>query len=57
MEAALSRGNHDAGQKIVLGKGCIIVRTNIDGKEAAQAMAPYMDMELGNVKDLGKRDV
>lgn len=56
METALSRGGYDAGQKIVLGKGCIVVQTNIDGKEAAQTMAPYMDTELGEVKDNGGRN-
>ena len=49
IEATLSQGNYGQDQKIVLGKGCIVVQTNIDGKEAAQTMAPYMDTELGNV--------
>ncbi|MBS5088671.1 MAG: phage tail tape measure protein [Clostridiaceae bacterium] len=56
METALSQGGYDAGQKIVLGKGCIIVQTNIEGKEAARTLAPYMDTELGDVKEVGGRN-
>ena len=56
METALGQGGYDAGQKIVLGKGCIIVQTNIEGKEAARTLAPYMDTELGDVKEVGGRN-
>lgn len=55
MEQALSRGNYSPEQKIVLGKGCIVLQTNIDGKAAAKTMAPYMDTELGDVKDIEGR--
>ena len=57
MEQALSRGNYQpTEQRIVLGKGCIVVQSNIDGKTAAQTIAPYMDTELGEVKDNGERN-
>lgn len=55
MEAALSQGHYNGEQKIVLGKGCIVVQAEIDGKTAAQAMAPHMDTELGTVKETGGR--
>lgn len=51
MEAVLSQGNYSHDQKIVLGKGCIVVQSNVDGKTIAQATAPYMDTELGTVTD------
>ena len=56
MEAALSRGNYNRDQKIVLGKGCIVVQSNIDGKMAAKSMAPYVDTELGKVDEVAERD-
>lgn len=51
IEATLSQGNYGQDQKIVLGKGCIVVQAEVDGKTIAQASAPYMDTELGNVGD------
>ena len=51
MEATLSQGNYGKEQKIVLGKGCIVVQSNVDGKTIAETTAPYMDTELGNVTD------
>ena len=51
MEATLSQGNYGQEQKIVLGKGCIVVQSNVDGKTIAETTAPYMDTELGNVTD------
>jgi phage-related minor tail protein len=51
MEATLSQGSYGQDQKIVLGKGCIVVQSNLDGKTVAQATAPYMDIELGDVGD------
>lgn len=56
MEAALSGGNFNREQKIVLGKGCIVVQSNIDGKVAAKSMAPYVDTELGKVDEVAERD-
>lgn len=56
MEAALSRGNYNRDQKIVLGKGCIVVQSNIDGKMAAKSIAPYVDTELGKVDEVAERD-
>lgn len=55
MEVALSRGNYSPEQKIVLEKGCIVLKTDIDGKQAAETIAPYVDTELGSVKDLEGR--
>lgn len=57
IEMSLSAaGAYDKEQKIVLGKGCIVVQSNIDGKTAAQTMAPYMDTELGDVKNVDGRN-
>lgn len=57
IEAALSRGGYqDQEQRIILGKGCIVVRANIDGKTAAEAMAPHMDTELSETRDTETRN-
>lgn len=57
MEAALSQGNQwQPEQRVVLGKGCIVIQTNIDGREAAKSLAPHMDTELGDVKGTDGRN-
>ncbi len=50
MERALSRDNYSTEQKIILGKGCIVVQTNLDGKAVASTTAPYIDTELGDIQ-------
>ena len=52
IEQRLSSGQHFVGgQRILLQKGSIMVIAQIDGKNAAVAMAPYMDTELGSLAD------
>ncbi len=55
LERSLSGGNYVPDQKIVLGKGCIVVQTNLDGRTAATVMAPYMDTELGSISQNKER--
>lgn len=55
LERSLSGVNYVPDQKIVLGKGCIVVQTNLDGRTAATVMAPYMDTELGNISQNKER--
>lgn len=55
IEYALSAGQRSQEQKVILGKGCIVVQTNLDGKAAARTMAPHMDTELGESKNGGER--
>lgn len=40
---------------LVLEKGCIVSKIDLDGKEIAQASAPYMDVELGEMADEKER--
>ena len=35
---------------IILGKGCIVTQTSLDGRVVAQGIAPYMDTELGTME-------
>lgn len=52
IEQRLSLGQHfGSDQRILLQKGSIMVIAQIDGKDAAVAMAPYMDTELGSLTD------
>lgn len=53
IEQRLSLGQHFGSddQRILLQKGSIMVIAQIDGKDAAVAMAPYMDTELGSLTD------
>lgn len=52
IEQRLSAGqNFGSEQRIMLQKGSIMVIAQIDGKDAAVAMAPYMDTELGSLAD------
>lgn len=52
IEQRLSLGQHfGSDQRILLQKGSIMVIAQIDGKDAAVAMAPYMDTELGSLAD------
>ena len=52
IEQRLSSGQHlGSDQRILLQKGSIMVIAQIDGKDAAVAMAPYMDTELGSLTD------
>lgn len=52
IEQRLSSGQHfGSDQRILLQKGSIMVIAQIDGKDAAVAMAPYMDTELGSLAD------
>lgn len=56
VERELSVQNYQAPEtRVVLGKGCIVVQADINGKMAARAMAPYMDVELGDLDGVRKR--
>ncbi|MCU6763373.1 ATPase involved in DNA repair [uncultured Roseburia sp.] len=46
-------GGTDMEQRIILEKGSITVHADINGREAARALAPDMDLEIGRIK-LGK---
>lgn len=56
MERALSiDGNLSAEPKVILGKGCIIVRSEMDGKIVGETLAPYIDTELGTMESQKER--
>ena len=56
MERALSMDSKVAEvPKVILEKGCIIVHSELDGKEVGVAMAPYLDRELGAMQERKER--
>lgn len=56
MEKALAMGGSvKETPRVVLEKGCIVVQSEIDGKSIGQAMAPYIDKELGAMQGQKER--